>query len=648
MGNSIIESGVVFRVFSPLSESIELVLFEDYNDKDGINYPCKKDKHGIWNIFVEGELKGKWYVYKVKKNGLTNYAADPWSTFVTSTNHHLQYPKTKIIDTPTFDWENDLFMEVDDPRDLVIYETHIKDMVAHSSARTYVQGIYNDFREAEVGGISHLKKLNVNAVEFLPLQQFAYFEPPFNLKTEEGINNSWNPYARNYWGYMTSFFHAPETIYSSSADLIEDHIVGREETAINELKSLVKALHKENIAVIMDVVYNHASHYDQNPLKILAKEHYFKLDDKGHYINNSWTGNDIDTSAEHSRKLIVESVLHWIREYHIDGFRFDLAGIIDWETIDLIRHEAKKINPNVILIAEPWGGEYKPDGFSDHDWISWNDKIRNGIKGSHPISDKGFIFGGWNHETSRFAMENFIRGTLKSGEKGLFNTSAHSLNYIESHDGYTLGDFIRISLDHQKNEQQFDNKRALTYLNDQELDISKLAALTLFVSQGITMIHCGQEWARSKLIFDPNHNDPKQGMLDHDSYNKDNETNWLNFNEIEINKSLFNYYKNLIKLRMSSPALRKASPSDIHFKVYDDPLHITFSIQTSVELDPYEYFISLNGNQKIAHRIVLPEGKWDLIVNKNSSLLNKPKITIENSYTLPRSSGVILRRLRIK
>jgi pullulanase/glycogen debranching enzyme len=245
-------------------------------------------------------------------------------------------------------------------------------------------------------------------------------------------------------------------------------------------------------------------------------------------------------------------------------------------------------------------------------------------------------------------MENFIRGTLKSGEKGLFNTSAHSLNYIESHDGYTLGDFIRISLDHQKNEQQFDNKRALTYLNDQELDISKLAALALFVSQGITMMHCGQEWGRSKLIFDPTNKDPRNGMLDHDSYNKDNETNWLNFNEIEINKSLFNYYKNLIKLRMSSPALRKANPSDIHFKVYEDPLHITFSIQTSVELDPYEYFISLNGNQKIAHSIVLPEGKWNVIVNKNSSALNKPKITIENSYTLPQSSGVILRRLRIK
>lgn len=647
MGYTILEHGVVFRVFSPLSDSVEVIVFDNYSDEEGSVYKCTKDVSGIWNALVSENLTDKWYRYRITKNGETLHAADPWSTFITTTNHYLQYPKTKIIQAKEFDWQDDRFIKVDDPRDLIIYETHIKDMVAHSSARTFVQGIYNDFREAEVGGIAHLKRLNVNAVEFLPLQKFAYFEPPFNEQTKEGINNTWNPYARNYWGYMTSFFLAPETMYASDANLNEDEVIGKSENAISELKALIRELHTNEIAVIMDVVYNHASHYDQNPLKILAKKHYFKLDEKGNFINNSWTGNDIDTSAEHSRKLIVESVLHWIKEYHIDGFRFDLAGIIDWETIDLIKQEAQKINPDVILIAEPWGGEYKPSGFSDHGWISWNDKIRNGVKGSHPISDKGFIFGGWNHETSRFALENFIRGTLKKDEKGLFNTSAHSLNYIESHDGYTLGDFIRISLDHSKNEQKFENKRALTHLAQEELATAKLAALTLFVSQGVTMIHAGQEWARSKLIFDPGNLDKRNQMLDHDSYNKDNETNWLNFNEIEINKGLFEYYKGLIEFRLSSPALRKALPSDINFKVYKDPLHVTFSIQSNEELDPYEYFISLNGNPNKEHSIDLLPGNWELIADKNSIKLNKAKITIENSYTLAPSSGVILRRLRI-
>lgn len=645
-GVSLLENGTAFRVFSPNSESVSVLVYSDYASDKPEYYSCHKTDDGFWNVFVEQILVNYWYVYEVIKDGEKAVAADPWSTFVTTTNHHLQFPKTKIVEAPEFDWADDDFIPIEDPRDLIIYETHIKDMVAHSSAKTYMQGIYNDFREAEVGGISHLKKVGINAVEFLPLQKFAYFEPPYRQTTPEGINNTWNPYSRNYWGYMTSFFHAPETIYSSQANLAENEIIGKEPNAINELKHLVKSLHKENIAVIMDVVYNHASAYDQNPLKILAKEHYFHLDEHGNFINNSWTGNDLNSANHQTRALIVESVLHWIREYHIDGFRFDLAGILDWETIDLIKTEAQKINPNVLLIAEPWGGEYKPAAFSDHGWSAWNDKIRNGIKGSHPISDKGFIFGGWNHETTRYALENFLRGTLKNAENGLFNTSAHSINYIESHDGYTLGDFIRTSLDHHKNEQKFKHKRELTNLSQKELRIAKLAALTLFVSQGVTMIHCGQEWARSKLIYDSKNIDPRNRMIDHDSYNKDNETNWLNFNEIEINKSLFNYYVDLIKLRKAAPALRKAAPEDIHFKVYNDPLHVTFSIQTSKDVDIYEYYISLNGNPSQENYIKLPEGKWQMLVDDKISLVNKAKITIENSYTLPPSSGVLLRKLR--
>lgn len=646
LGVTQVTDGTIFRVYSPKSTSVSVLIYDDYESSSPSPYGCSKDEGGFWNVFIPKNLTSKWYVYEVEKDGTKSLAADPWSTFVTTTNNYLQFPKTKIVKPDNFDWEGDQFITIKDPRDLIIYETHIKDMVAHSSARTYIQGIYNDFREAEVGGISHLKNLGVNAVEFLPLQKFAYFEPPYQHETPEGILNTWNPYSRNYWGYMTSFFHAPETIYSSQASLAENEVVGKSANASTELKNVVKSLHQQNIAVILDVVYNHASAYDQNPLKILAREDYFQLDNDGNYINNSWTGNDINSAHPQTRELIVSSVLHWIQEYHVDGFRFDLAGILDWETIDLIREKAQKINPNVLLIAEPWGGNYKPKEFSDHGWLAWNDKIRNGIKGSHPISDKGFIFGGWNHETSRFALENFIRGTLKHAEKGLFNTSAHSVNYIESHDGYTLGDFIRISLDESKIDKTFKHKREVTQLSTKELNISKLAALTLFVSQGVTMLHCGQEWGRSKLIFDSNNVDPRNGKIDHDSYNKDNETNWLNFNEIEINRSLYNYYVGLIELRKKSPALRKANPEDIHFKVYNDPLHVTFSIKTSKDTDIYEYYISLNGNPAQENYIVLPDGKWQVLVDHRNASINKATKTIENSYTLPPSSGVLLRKLQ--
>lgn len=654
LGYSILEDGVVFRLFSPKADVITLCLFDSYEHTHAATFLMEKDDSGIWNFHYEGlDILGKWYAFQIESTASTKefehtkrYVADPWSKHVTSRNHYLGHPKTKLVAPELFDWEDDDYVTPEDPRDLMIYETHIKDMVAHPSARTYVQGVYNDFREARVGGIKHLKRLGVNAVEFLPLQKFAYFEPPFNKEIEGGLVNTWNPYGRNYWGYMTSFFFAPETIYASDGNLEPGGVVGRSNKAEFEFKQLVKELHKEDISVIMDVVYNHASQYDLNPLKKTAKEHYFKIDENGHYINDSWTGNDIKTDSEYSRQMIVESVKYWMTEYHIDGFRFDLAGIIDWETVDLIREEAKKINPDVILIAEPWGGEYKPEGFSDHGWASWNDRIRNGIKGYDPLNNKGFIFGDWSHGSNRYAMENFFRGTLEQGEHGLFNTSAHSVNYIESHDGYTLGDFIRIALHPARQNRKFKNKLSLTKLDKQELTVAKLGALALFVSQGISMIHAGQEWARSKLIVDHEGNDPNACKLDHDSYNKDNETNWLNFNEIDINRSLFEYYQCLIELRKNSPALRKAEHDDINFKVYNEALHFTFSIDGKNSGDNYDYFISLNGDQKESHRIDLPKGDWEMVVNEKKCDTTGLK-SITKDYTVPPCSGVVLRKLRV-
>ncbi|HET8864895.1 MAG TPA: alpha-amylase family glycosyl hydrolase [Gracilimonas sp.] len=642
----------IFRLFSPKAHSVSVFIYESYEDESGIVIPLTKSEDGVWETIIQNTFIEKWYAYKISgpENDpffmqTSHTIADPWGKYVTSKNHHLQFHKTKILPPLNFDWENDTFIGPKDPRDLIIYETHIKDMVAHPTAETYVQGIYNDFREAKTGGIQHLKKLGVNAVEFLPLQKFPYFEPPFQEETEEGIKNTWNPYARNYWGYMTSFFLAPETLYASDASLEKGDVIGRTRKAESELKNLVKELHKEGISVIMDVVYNHASHYDLNPLKYTAKDHYFRLDDTGNLLNDSWTGNDIDSTSAYSRKLIVESVKHWITEYHIDGFRFDLAGILDWETVDLIKEEARKLNPHVLLIAEPWGSEYKPEGFSDHDWSSWNDQFRNGIKGYNPSEDKGLIFGNIGLH-SRFSIENLIRGTLKSNAFGLFNHSRHSVNYLESHDGYTLGDYIRIALDPKKGLQVFSDKDEATVLSGLEEKIAKLASLILFVSQGITMLHAGQEWARSKIIADPENIDPQKGQLDRDTYNKDDETNWLNYNEIELNENLFRYYKGLIKLRLKSPAFRKSEPEDINFKVYDDPLHITFSIDGKSSGDKYDYFVSLNANEGLEHEIILPAGYWEIVVNASKAGYNTIKST-HQSLNVPPSSGVVLRKLRV-
>jgi len=224
------------------------------------------------------------------------------------------------------------------------------------------------------------------------------------------------------------------------------------------------------------------------------------------------------------------------------------------------------------------------------------------------------------------------------------NTAVRA-GHLEAHDGYTLGDFIRIGLNPALNHQTIDDKKQLTKLTIEQSNIAKLAALYLFCSQGITMIHEGQEWARSKVIAPENENDPDVGKIDHNSYEKDNETNYLNYDEINLNQPLFEYYRGLINLRKKSPAFRKANPDDIEFHVYHDPLHITFSLYGTSSGDPYDYFISLNGNRQQKHNIVLPEGYWELIANQQTAGDSTLAIT-NGSLIVEASSGVILRKLR--
>lgn len=640
-----------FRVFCPASPKVELELFDHFEDRTGRRFSMIKNDDGIWELEIPENLINKYYGYRITPPldypgfiATNELVADPWSKHVTSVNHYRQYAKTKIIAEDNFDWEDDNFVIPHDHRDLVIYETHLKDMTAHPSAYSSRPGTYQGFIEDDIiGGINHLKRLGVNAVEFLPLQKFGGFEPPFKQKTPEGFYNTWNLYSRNHWGYMTSFFFAPETMFANDGSNQPGAVIGKSTHAITDFKKVIKALHKAGITVIMDVVYNHVSHYDINPFVYLDKPYFFRHDDQNKLLSESGTGNDFKTESPVARQAIVESICYWMEEYHIDGFRFDLANLIDRDTLQSIRHEATKINPEVLLIAEPWGAGYNPTGFSELGWSSWNDQIRNGVKGSDPIDNKGFIFGTWQYETSREGLENFIRGTLVNSANGRFHASEHSINYLESHDGYTLGDFTRIGLDATLKAKKISNKAKIIRLNEQQIRIAKLGALFLFISQGITMIHAGQEWARAKVIAESNVNDSLTGHLDHNSYEKDNKTNYLNFDEIELNHRLFEYYRGLIALKKNSPALRKARHEDIIFTHYEDALHLTFSIDGEFSGDPYNYLVSLNGNLHGEQTLDLQSDYWEMVVSPRVASHNK-LVEITGTVKIPASSGVVFRK----
>ena len=643
---SFVENGkTYFRLFAPNAEKISLLTFEQPEQTKGKEFPMIRDKDGVWETSLTGELYGLFYGFKVCHPGTPCIedivCIDPYARAVSSLQTYFNPRRSIVVKEGDYDWEGDEWIKLD-WSDLIIYEMHIRDMTEHASSGVTERGTYEGLVEkGKTGGLDYIKNLGVNAIELLPAQEFANNETPFK-DSLNGKYNSWNPYERNHWGYMTAAFFAPESYYSENVrELKLDEWSGKDAKAVTDFKDMVKAFHKERIAVIMDVVYNHISEYEIGNLKQIDKEYYFRLDEKRNYIAQSGCGNDFKTERPMARRMIVESVLYWMYEYHVDGFRFDLGKLLDWETIEQIIFEAKKINPYVVFVCEPWGGGYDPAGFSVRGWGAWNDQIRNGIKGENPFSGLGWIFGKWYGNNNPARIKSYVNGTLAKDTLGLFKKPEHSVNYLESHDGYTLGDFIRLGLGNVKKDQVIKDVDKHVKLTPTQLKLNKLAALFLFTSRGITMIHSGQEFARSKVIpFDNPVDDPHKGTIDHNSYNKDNETNYINYEQAKINSDLLNYYKGLIELRKEYEAFTRADYDDVNFfDLKKNPFALGYSVKYKNE----EFVVLFNADPKTFLEVELPSGEWNALVDENVAGIIPTK-TVQKIVTLNGSTGFVLKK----
>lgn len=621
LGCTITPDGIVVRVFCPRSPSVDIELFRRYGDPKGRRIPMVKHPDGIWEARLEPVFIGWHYGFRITPPPDTSGfeaadfpVCDPYAHFVTVNNDAIQRPLGRLLPDEPYDWEGDTFAVIEDPRDLVIHETHLKDATAHGSAGAAKSGTYPGFTDPHAtGGLNHLKRMGFNAVEFLPLHLYAYKEPE---------HNEWNPLARNHWGYMTTSFFAPEPRYMPGVDAESDDIRSSDPATHRAVKDMVKHLHRNGIAVILDVVYNHVSNYDRNPLKYLDKAYYFRLTIDGFYRSDSGCGNDMQTENPMARRLILDSLRYWAETFHIDGFRFDLGLLIDTETLKQARDMLRAINPHAVLIAEPWGGGYDTGKFSSLGYASWNDQIRNGVKGSDPLHGKGYVFGAWHAESTRHSLENYIRGTLAGQPNGRFGSSAHALNYLESHDGLTFGDFIRIATDDLGGTD-----RSLT---SRQKAILRLGHLFLLTSQGIPMLHAGQEWGRSK-------------GFDHNSYEKDNEVNHLDYGDWQREADLAAYTAGLIRLRRAMPSLRRSPAEAVRFHTYDDALHLTFTIDGKPSGDPFDVIVSMNAHPEVGRMLHLPPGYWDLMVS-GAVASDQPIGRIAGVIEVPPVSGVVLRK----
>ena len=632
-GAFVSNNSTIFKIHAPKTTHAYLVIFNLQEDDTGVEHEMTKQDNGDFTIELVDAGVGTIYGFRLKGplNDSNLIIADPYSKAAITQNSMHHVAKSLVIDD-TYDWENDTWIKID-PCDLVIYEMHVRDMTAHPTSTANQKGTYAGLVEAgQNGGIEHIQYMGVNAVQILPIQDFSNFEVPFK-DNKAPIYNDWNPYGRNHWGYMTTFFFAPESYYASDGTDIPGSWNGRNGRSINEIKDMVKAFHKKDIAVIMDVVYNHVSNYDWQPLKYIDREMYFRLDKNSNYISNSGCGNDTRSEHPKMQQLILESLKYWMIENHVDGFRFDLGNLIDAETRQLIIDELKAINPHVILLAEPWGNGYDPDGFSDMGWASFNDQFRDGLKGGvSDVEEKGFLFGQYRDQK---ILQCLVMGSLREYD-GQYIKSAHSVNYLECHDDYTFGDRLRIAGGFVDKDEKITNTEKNAFVQDKLLAINKLGALFLFTSQGITFIHEGQEWARSKVVAETTVPDEHVGKIDHNSYEKDNETNWLNWNEREMNHELVDYYKGLIELRKQFSEFRYSKPEDFEFIDVDEKVAVAYILKD-------RFVVILNGENEDTLELDKPAGQWNILADEKLVNLENQQL-VSNKIIVPPSSGIVLKR----
>lgn len=339
----------VFKVWAPTALAVSLVLYETggndvkaTTDSGRILYMQRTHK-GVWQTKLYGDYKGQYYMYRaVFADGSVVEAVDPYARAVSANG-----VRTAIVDLRNTDpkhWAQDVAHQLEHPSDAVIYELHVRDFSSHESSGMRYKGKYKAFTEFGLSdsegnaiGIEHLVELGITHVHLMPV---------FDFQTVDELN-----VARDYnWGYDPQHYNVPEGSYSTNpAD---------PGLRILEFKEMVQALHSRGIGVIMDVVYNHTYCVDTGPFEPLVPDYFYRRDFTGHLSNGSGVGNELATERPMVRKYIKDSLAYWASEYHIDGFRFDLMGLMDSVTMREITEELRfEVNPNLLLYGEPWTGE---------------------------------------------------------------------------------------------------------------------------------------------------------------------------------------------------------------------------------------------------------------------------------------------------
>lgn len=563
LGVSFEDSSTVFRLWAPLSQDVKLNLYnQNHPNYDNTGNPSneptpyqsvtmEKIEFGAWEAIIPGDLTGKYYTFTVSNNGVANELTDPYA-YSTGANGL----RGLVVNFDSINPEGWVSQSrpntVTSFTDYIIYELHVRDLTVHSSwqgteaYRGRFMGLsesgtkYTNKGVTVSTGLDHIAELGVNAVQLLPIFDFGYVDE-VQVATNPNYKNRFN------WGYMPYHFNTLEGSYSTNPF---DGTV-----RIKEFKEAVMAMHKKDLRVIMDVVYNHTGESSTSNFHKIIPGYYHRMNSTGGFSNGSGTGNETASERPMMRKFMVESVKFWAEEYNLSGFRFDLMALHDYETMNEIKDMLAEIDPTIVVYGEPWNGGSTPLPASlaaDKGNIknmpevgAFNDVTRDAVKGSVFNQNEG----GWiQGNATDYNVQSIKYGIMGGVDQGLSQVSEwhlspiKTINYVSAHDNNTLYDKIRLS--------------GVSLKNAESLQIQ--ANAIILTSQGIPFLHAGVEFMRSK---------PLSSGYDHNSYESPDSVNQLRWDRKVTYKHIFEYYKDLIQIRKDYQNFRLDNSADILNKV---------------------------------------------------------------------------------
>lgn len=613
-----------FTLWAPTAEEVRVLLHDSGNEGSAYQtLSLEMGEDGIWNTSIKEDLKGKFYTFNVKVNG--KWLGDTPGIMAKAVG--VNGKRAAVIDLRSTDpegWANDVRPLLKDYADIIVYEMHHRDFSLDSVSGIRNKGKFLALTElgtttsqGEKTGIDHLKELGVTHVHILPSYDYA------------SVDESKPDKAQYNWGYDPQNYNVPDGSYSTDPY--------KPDVRIKEFKQMVQALHKAGIRVVLDVVYNHTFNTEESNFERTVPGYFYRQTKDGKPANGSGCGNETASDRAMMRKYMVESVLYWINEYHIDGFRFDLMGIHDIETMNEIRAAVDKIDPSIFIYGEGWAASapqldqeelaMKANIYKMPRIAAFSDEMRDGLRGGWDDDRKGaFLIGQPGHEMSiKFGLVGAVKHPQVINDSVNYSKEPWALqptqmiSYVSCHDDMCLADRLKATMPDATDEER--------------ASLHKLAETFVFTSQGVPFIFAGDEMMRDK-----------KGI--HNSYNSPDSINTIDWRNKTIHHDVFDYVRELIALRKNHPAFRMGDADKVRQYMEFLPVEgsnlVAFILKDNANGDSWKNIIVAFNSRKEPAKLSIPTGRYTIVCKDGKIKQSGMGQVSGNEIIVPARSAMII------